>query len=102
MSASGRPSPSCDHTSSAGRAGRPASNWARAKAALASIRSPVSTKVTSLRCPPRELRQTLVVGGGRSPRTPEMRTRSGPSSASSIVSNRATTSGPAYPGPVIS
>ena len=102
MSASARPSPSCDHTSSAGRAGSAASNWARAKAALASMRSPVSTNVTSLRCPPSELRQTFVVGGGGSPRTPQIRTRSGPSSASSIVSNRATTSGPAYRGPVIS
>jgi len=34
-------------------------------------------------------------GGGASPRPPEMRTRSGPSSSSRIESNRATTSGPA-------
>src|SRR4051794_34097632 len=29
------------------------------------MRSPVSTKVTSLRCEPRELRQTFTVGGGQ-------------------------------------
>ena len=95
VSASGRSTPTVDQASSAGRTGRAASNCARANAALAAIRSPVSTKVTSLREPPRALRQTLRSGGGGSPRTPEMRTRSGPSSASRIVSNRATTSGPA-------
>ena len=37
---------------------------------------------------------TLSVAGGGSPTTPEIRTRSGATSASSIVSKRAVTSGP--------
>jgi len=44
---------------------------ARTNASFCASRSPVSTKVTSLRCPPRALRQTFTSGGGRSPRTPE-------------------------------
>ena len=41
---------------------------------------PVSTSSTELRKPPSSLTQTLSCSGGASPRTPEMPTRSGPSS----------------------
>ena len=45
---------------------------------------PVSTNVISLRKPPMLLSDTFSVGGGGSPLTPLIRTRSGPSSDSSI------------------
>ena len=63
---------------------------------------PVSTKVAVLRNPPMLLSETFRDGGGGSPRTPEIRTRSGPSSLNSMVSNRAVASGLAYRAPVIS
>lgn len=62
----------------------------------------MSTNVTSLRNPPSEFSDTLYVGGGGSPRTSLIRTRSGPSSVSTMLSSRAVTSGPAYRAPVIS
>ena len=95
MSASGRPSPNRDQTSSAGRTGSAASNWARAKASFASIRSPVSTKVTSLRCPPSALRQTFTSGGGALAADAGDPHAVGAVVVEPIVSNRATTSGPA-------
>ena len=54
---------------------------------------PVSTNVIALRNPPMLFSDTFSVGGGGSPRTPLMRTRSGPSADSSMVSIRAVTSG---------
>ena len=75
-----------------------ASIWSRTSAALASMSRPVRTKTTSLRKPPSRLSPTLRVGGGASPRTPEIRTRSGPSWVSRTVSRRAVTSGPGVPG----
>ena len=54
---------------------------------------PVSTNVIALRKPPMLFSDTFSVGGGGSPRTPLIRTRSGPSSDSSMVSNRGVTSG---------
>jgi hypothetical protein len=54
---------------------------------------PVSTNVMALRKPPTLLSDTLSVGGGGSPRTPLMRTRSGPSSLSVMLSTRSVTSG---------
>ena len=47
----------------------------------------------ALRQPASRLAVTLSVAGGASPRTGAMRTRSGPSCASSMLSNRATASG---------
>ncbi|CNJ90423.1 Uncharacterised protein [Mycobacterium tuberculosis] len=54
---------------------------------------PVNTKVMALRNPPMLFSDTFSVGGGGSPITPLMRTRSGPSSNSSMLSIRAVTSG---------
>ena len=54
---------------------------------------PVSTNVIALRNPPMLLSDTFSVGGGGSPRTPLMRTRSGPSCDSSMLSIRSVTSG---------
>ena len=54
---------------------------------------PVRTNVVALRNPPMLLHDTFSVGGGGSPRTPLMRTRSGPRPASVTVSIRAVTSG---------
>jgi hypothetical protein len=48
------------------------------------------------------LSDTFRVGGGGSPLTPLIRTRSGPSSDSSMVSTRSVTSGLAYRAPPIS
>ena len=48
------------------------------------------------------LSDTLSSGGGGSPATPLIRTRSGPSWVSSALSIRAVTSGFAYRAPVIS
>ena len=70
--------------------------------AFASMSSPVSTNTTSLRQPPMRLSPALRVGGGASPRTPVIRTRSGPSWSSRTVSSRAVTSGPAYRAPDVS
>ena len=47
----------------------------------------------ALRKPPMLFSDTFSVGGGGSPSTPLMRTRSGPSADSSMVSIRAVTSG---------
>src|SRR6266567_3098281 len=47
-------------------------------------------------------RATLAVAGGESPRTPEIRTRSGPSADSRTLSRRAVASGLRYAGPPIS
>ena len=55
--------------------------------------SPVSTNVIALRKPPMLFSDTLSVGGGGSPRTPSMRTRSVPSADSSMLSIRTVTSG---------
>ena len=55
--------------------------------------NPVSTKVAALRNPPMLLSETFSVGGGGSPRTPLIRTRSGPSSLNVMLSNRAVASG---------
>ena len=52
--------------------------------------------------PPMLFSDTFSVGGGGSPLTPLIRTRSGPSSDSSIVSTRSVTSGFAYRAPPIS
>ena len=54
---------------------------------------PVSTNVIALRNPPMLFSETLRVGGGGSPVTPLIRTRSGPSSDNSMASIRAVTSG---------
>jgi hypothetical protein len=54
---------------------------------------PVSTNAISLRNPPMLFSDTFSVGGGGSPLTPLIRTRSGPSSDSSMVSTRSVTSG---------
>ena len=62
----------------------------------------MSTNVTSFRNPPTLFSDTLYVGGGGSPRTPAMRTRSAATCSSRIESNRAVTSGPRYLGPPIS
>ena len=69
---------------------------------MASMSRPVSTNVTALRKPPMLLSDTFSVGGGGSPRTPLIRTRSAPSSDSSMVSTRSVTSGLAYRAPPIS
>ena len=70
--------------------------------ALASMSSPVSPIRRSLRKPPWRFRQTFNVAGGGSPCTPCMRTRSGATCSSWIVSKRVVTSGPRYCGPPIS
>ena len=54
----------------------------------------VSATATEFRYPPSSFVATFSVGGGGSPTVPEIRTRSGPASASAIVSKRAVTSGP--------
>ena len=59
---------------------------------------PVRTNVIVLRYPPSVFLPTFSVGGGGLPRTPDTATRSGPASASAMVSKCATTSGPRYPG----
>ena len=64
----------CGRASTSRPARRAAS---RTRAAFSSMSSPVSTNVISLRKPPSALSPTLSVGGGASPRTPLMRTRSG-------------------------
>ena len=73
-----------------------------ATSAFAGMSSPHRTKLMLLRKPPTLLVDTFTVAGGGAPRTPATRTRSGPSSFSSIVSKRATTSGPRYAGLSIS
>ena len=70
--------------------------------ALASMSRPVRQAVMLLRKPPARLMQTFRVGGGGCPWTPYMRTRSGPSCSSWMVSKRVVTSGPKYSGPPIS
>ena len=62
--------------------------------ALASTSSPVRQTLMSLRKPPERFMQTLSVAGGGSPWMPCMRTRSGPSCSSWMVSKRVVTSGP--------
>ena len=89
VSASGWSVRASVHWSSAGLTVRPVSSCLRTRSALASMSRPVSTKVISLRKPPMLLSETLSVGGGGSPCTPLIRTRSGPSSDSSMVSTRA-------------
>ena len=59
---------------------------------------PVSTNSTWLRYPPSVFSDTFSVGGGGSPRTPLIATRSGPSWWSCTVSSRRVASGPAYRG----
>ena len=73
--------------------GMPAHTASAAKRAFSATWAPVSARVMELRQPPWRLAVTFSVGGGASPRTPAMRTRSGPSEESSMVSNRATASG---------
>ena len=74
--------------------GHAAQNAASATAALASMSSPVSATDTWLRWPASSFMATFSVSGGASPRTPLMRTRSGPTSSRVMVSKRAVTSGP--------
>ena len=52
-------------------------------------------KVASLRNPASVFRETLYCGGGASPVTPLINTRSGPSWVSTALSMRVVTSGPA-------
>ncbi len=59
--------------------GMPAQTVAAAKRAFASTSAPVNASVIALRQPASRLAVTFSVGGGASPRTPVMRTRSGPS-----------------------
>jgi hypothetical protein len=93
VSASGWSVRASVHSNSAGRTVSPASNWRRTRSALASTSRPVNTKVIALRNPPTAFNDTLSVGGGSSPRTPLMRTRSGPSSLNRTLSTRSVTSG---------
>ena len=64
---------------------------------------PVSTNTTSLRKPPSVVRPTLSVGGGGSPRTPEIRTRSGPPASSDdrVEAGRDVGAGVARPGDLV-
>ena len=55
-----------------------------------------------LRQPPSRLIDTLSFSGAGRPRTPDTRTRSGPSCSRWMVEKSATTSGLAYSGPPIS
>ena len=71
----------------------PAHTASAANRALAAGCAPVMASVMALRHPASRLAVTFSVGGGGSPRTPEMRTRSRPSWASSMLSKRATASG---------
>ena len=87
---------------SSGPNGQASQNAASAKRALASMSRPVRARANELRYPPSWFIATFRVGGGAWPLVPEMRTRSWPTWASSIVSNRAVTSGPRYSGPPIS
>ena len=74
-------------------AGMPAHTVSAAKRAFCSTSAPVMASVMELRHPPSRLAVTLRVGGGGSPTTPAMRTRSGPSCSNAMVSKRATASG---------
>jgi hypothetical protein len=87
---------------SSGPWGQASQNASSTSAALASMSRPVRAMARSLRNPPSSFIATFSVAGGGSPRTPLMRTRSGPVRASSMVSNRAVTSGPRYAGGPIS
>ena len=73
--------------------GMPAHTASAAKRAFSATWAPVSASVMELRQPASRLAVTFSVGGGGSPRTPAMRTRSGPCCDSSMVSKRATASG---------
>ena len=84
---------SADSAKAARPSGMPAHTASAAKRALSATWAPVSASVMELRHPALRFAVTLSVGGGGSPRTPAMRTRSGPTWDSSMVSNRATASG---------
>ena len=72
------------------------------QAAFSRWRRPLSTKLIRLRQPPSRLMQTFNLAGAGSPLIPLIRTRSGPSWVSWMVSKRATTSGFGYSGAPIS
>ena len=73
--------------------GMPAHTVSAAKRAFSAGCAPVKASVMALRHPAWRLAVTFSVAGGASPRTGAMRTRSGPSCDSAMVSNRATASG---------
>ncbi len=73
--------------------GMPAHTASAANRAFSATRAPVNASVMELRQPASRLAVTFSVAGGGSPRTPAMRTRSGPSGDSSMLSKRATASG---------
>ena len=84
---------SADSANAARPPGIPAHTASAAKRAFSATPAPVSASVIALRQPASRFAVTFSVGGGASPRTPAMRTRSGPTWDSSIVSKRATASG---------
>ena len=79
---------------SSGPSGIAIQNASSASAALASTSRPVRATERSARWPPMAFIETFNVVGGGSPCTPWIRTRSGPTSSSWMVSNRDVTSGP--------
>ena len=77
---------------------RAASSDRRVRSAFSSMSSPVRTKVIELRQPPEQVDADLDSSGAGRPRAPEIRTRSGPTCSTAMVSNRATTSVLGYSG----
>ena len=88
------PERSADVSANAARPpGMPSHTAAAATAAFSSTWAPVMASVIEFRHPASRLAVTFKVDGGGSPSTPLIRTRSGPTCSSAMVSNRATASG---------